>query len=381
MPVIGPLRDRLPRRRRVPFIATLACLALGLAQACAPSPVRVGFIAPMTGSSSNIGVEGYKGFSLALAELDRGGSRRRFEATLKDDAGDPAACLAAAQELYADGVRIVILHTTSGAAAGALPWLLERDVIVLTRAVSASSWAGRDDNFIRFISGAGRFGRALGEFALRRGAASIAAVADRRNAAYAGDVLSGLKAVVEAARPGAAVVAEAEAGEGMDHVEIARWVRSSGADAAAAVLSGLDAAKLAQALDRLGFEGDLYLAPWSQDHNLLSYAGPMADRIFLANSFNPSDRSPRYRSFVDGFRSVFGEEPVMSSLYGYEIAYFLSQGLAAAKDMTPRAVKAALLAQDGFSGLQQRVKLDEFGDLEMDMMIITIQSGRFEAAP
>lgn len=71
----------------------------------------------------------------------------------------------------------------------------------------------------------------------------------------------------------------------------------------------------------------------------------------------------------------------MSSLYGYEIAYFLSQGLAAAKDMTPRAVKAALLAQDGFSGLQQRVKLDEFGDLEMDMMIITIQSGRFEAAP
>lgn len=101
----------------------------------------------------------------------------------------------------------------------------------------------------------------------------------------------------------------------------------------------------------------------------------------MANSFNPSDRSPRYRGFVDGFRSVFGEEPVMSSLYGYEIAYFLSQGLAAARDASPRAVKAALLTQDGFSGLQQRVKLDELGDLEMDMMIITIKAGRFEAAP
>lgn len=335
----------------------------------------------MTGPSANIGVEGYKGFSLALAELDAGGGRPRLEATLKDDAGDPEACLAAAQELYADGVRVVILHTTSGAAAGALPWLLERDVVVLTRAVSASSWVGSDDNFIRFIGSAAHFGQGLGEYAAFRGVARIAAVVDRRNAAYANDVLGGLEASLEAANSDATVVALAEAGDGMDHDEIARRILQSGADAAAAVLAGLDAAKLAQALDRIGFEGDLYLAPWSQDHNLLSYAGPMADRIFLANSFNPSDRSPRYRSFVEGFRSVFGEEPVMSSLYGYEIAYFLSQGLAAAKDMSPRAVKAALLEQDGFTGLQQRLKLDEFGDLEMDMMIITIKAGRFEAAP
>lgn len=334
----------------------------------------------MTGPSANIGVEGYKGFSLALAELDGGGAGPRLEATLKDDAGDPEVCLAAAQELYADGVRVMILHTTSGAAAGALPWLLERDVVVLTRAVSASSWAGRDDGFIRFIGDAAHFGRGLGEYAVSRGVARIAAVADRRNAAYAGDILGGLEAALAAAQ-GGAVIAEIEAGDGMDHDALARRILLSGADAAAAVLAGLDAAKLAQALDRIGFGGDLYLAPWSQDHNLLNYAGPMADRIFLANSFNPSDLSRRYRSFVEGFRSVFGEEPVMSSLYGYEIAYFLSQGLAAAKDASPRAVKAALLAQDGFSGLQQRVKLDEFGDLEMDMMIITIKSGRFEAAP
>jgi branched-chain amino acid transport system substrate-binding protein len=357
------------------------CVSLCLFLSCAPRPVRVGFIAPMTGASANIGVEGYKGFSLALAELEEGGPRWRFEATLKDDAGDPQACLAAAQELYADGVRVIILHTTSGAAAGALPWLLERDVIVLTRAVSASSWVGRDDNFIRFIGSAAQFGQGLGRYAARRGALRMATVLDRRNAAYASDILGGLEAALEEAGSGAAVIAEIEAGDGMDHDELARWILLSGADAAAAVLAGLDAAKLAQALDRVGFKGDLYLAPWSQDHNLLSYAGSMTDRIFLANSFNPSDRSPRYRAFVESFRSVFGEEPVMSSLYGYEIAYFLSQGLAAAKDMSPRAVKAALLERDGFNGLQQRVKLDEFGDLEMDIMIITIKAGRFEAAP
>lgn len=335
----------------------------------------------MTGPSANIGVEGYKGFSLALAELNEGGARRRLEATLKDDAGEPEACLAAARELYADGVRVFVLHTTSGAAAGALPWLLERDLIVLTRAVSASTWAGRDDNFIRFVGSAAHFGQGLGEYAAIRGAAAVAAVVDRRNAAYAADVLGGFKAALGTARPGAAVVAETEVGEGMDHDEIARWIRSLGADAAVAALAGLDAAKLAQALDRAGFAGELYLAPWSQDHNLLSYAGPLADRIFLANSFNPSDRSPRYRGFVDGFRAVFGEEPVMSSLYGYEIAQFLNQGLEAAKDTSPRSLKAALLGQDGFMGLQRRVRLDGFGDLEMDMMIITIRAGRFEAAP
>lgn len=243
--------------RRSLYLCALLCLFLS----CAPRPVRVGFIAPMTGPSANIGVEGYKGFNLALAELDESGSRRRMEATLKDDVGDPDACLAAAKELYADGVRVIILHTTSGAAAGALPWLLERDVIILTRAVSAATWAGRDDNFIRFIGNAAQFGQGLGQYAARRGALGIAAVLDRRNAAYANDVMGGLKAALEAARPGAAVIAEIEAGDGMDHDELARRIYLSGADAAAAVLAGLDAAKLAQALDRVGFEGELYLAP------------------------------------------------------------------------------------------------------------------------
>ncbi len=335
----------------------------------------------MTGPSANIGVEGYKGFSLAMAELDEGGHGRRIESVLKDDAGDSEACLAAAKELYADGVRVFILHTTSGAAAGALPWLLERDVLVLTRTVSATEWAGRDDSLIRFVGSAYQFGTGLGRFMTRRGVTRVVTIVDRRNEGYAQAIIDGAISAMSGAGEGGAAIGSWSVGEGLDHAELARAARDSGAQAAFAVLSGLDAAKLAQALEEAGFQGDLYLSPWSQDHNLLSYAGKMSGRIFLPSSFNPDDPNPRYTSFVGRFRSVFGEAPVMSSLYGYEVAMFLGQGLSAADDSRPEALKRALLAAERFEGLQQSARLDEFGDLEMDMMIITIKAGRFEAAP
>jgi ABC-type branched-subunit amino acid transport system substrate-binding protein len=128
-------------------------------------------------------------------------------------------------------------------------------------------------------------------------------------------------------------------------------------------------------LERGGFDGSLYLSPWSQDQNLLAYAGKLAPRIFLPSSFNPDDVNPRYLVFKEKHKELYGEAPVMSGVFGYEIGRFLAQGIHRARSPAPERVKAAILAIGSFDGLQYGFSLDGMGDSSMEALVITIKNG------
>ena len=355
----------------------LAMLVLFVATlwACVPKPVVIGFIGPMTGPTANIGVEGYRGFSLALAEVNEAGGvlGRKVEARMLDDAASPEACLAAARELVGQGVRLIVLHTISGAAAGALPWLLGQDVLVVSRTVSDPAWADKDDTFLRFVGSTDTFGESLSVYARQKGIRSVAIIADARNKAYAQSVESFFT------KSGGPIETRGtrwiDAGFSQD--EAATWAVSSSPEAVLAIVSGLDAAKLAHALDRQAFTGLLLLSPWSQDQNLLAYSGRLADRIFLSSSFNPDDVSPAYMAMKARYASIYGSDPVMPALFGYEIARFLSLGIEDAGKADPVDVKKALLVRKRFEGMQYGFDIDAEGDALMTALIITIKSGTY----
>lgn len=371
----GGLSRRSARLRRL--VIALATVLTLIAGSCARQPVKIGFIGPMTGSLANIGVEGYRGFGLAMAEANRQGgvNGRQLAVTMLDDHANPDDCLAAARQLVDSGVRLVILHTISGAAAGALPWLLSQDVLVLSRTVSDASWADKDDRFLRFVGSIKDYGSTLGAFAHGKGTRSVAVLADSRNKAYAEAMRDNFLA---AATIGAAQERWVDAG--FSHDIVAAWAMSVSPEAVLAILSGLDAAKLAQSLDKQGFKGLLYLAPWAQDQNLLSYSGRLSSRIFLSSEFNPDSTAPAYLEFKARFKELFSIDPVMSSSFGYEIATFLLGGLRDARSSRPVDVRARLLAQGRFKGLQYDFDLDTEGDASLSANILTIKAGAFAEA-
>jgi branched-chain amino acid transport system substrate-binding protein len=342
---------------------------------CTKAPHSIGFIGPMTGPSANIGVEGYRGFTMAVEEANAAGGvhGRLLVVSMLDDQGNPDACLESARDLVDRGVSAVVLHTTSGAAAGALPWLQEQDVLVVSRTVTDPAWVGLDDNFIRFIGTADLLAWPLATFALERGHASVGMVLDKRNEAYAVSMASGFAAKAGQTRISDPLYVDT----GWSPDSVARWALESGFDSILAVLSGLDAALLAQALERVGYSGDLLLAPWSQDHNLLSYAGRMADRIFISSTFNPDDPSLEYQAFKDRYHELYGQDPVMSGVFGYDVASFLLDGIARKRKSDSRTLKAALLEIGHFDGLQYGSTLDTSGDAATQTMIITIHNGVF----
>ena len=81
--------------------------------------VRIGHVAPTSGSIAHLGKDNENGARMAIEELNAkgvtiGGKKARFELLSEDDAADPKQGTAAAQKLVDRKVNGVIGHLNSG---------------------------------------------------------------------------------------------------------------------------------------------------------------------------------------------------------------------------------------------------------------------------
>lgn len=137
-----------PRNRWSIAISTviLALGGVGIFIACSAPGPTIGFVGPLTGPSSAVGLGTRNGVLLALSS-HTGGSQTP-EVLIKDDLNDPDQCLSAVKELSAAGCSIVILGTPSQAATRALPWAVEHSMLVISPTVSAPIRGTESDYFI-----------------------------------------------------------------------------------------------------------------------------------------------------------------------------------------------------------------------------------------
>lgn len=102
---------------KVTAVATLAMVA-GFASA-QDAVVKIGHVAPMSGSQAHYGKDNENGARMAIADLNAqniviGGKKIKFELIAEDDAADPKQGTAAAQKLCDSKVSGVVGHLNSG---------------------------------------------------------------------------------------------------------------------------------------------------------------------------------------------------------------------------------------------------------------------------
>ena len=88
--------------------------------------VKIGHVAPTSGSIAHLGKDNENGARMAIDELNAkgvtiGGKKAKFELLAEDDAGDPKQGTAAAQKLVDSKVNGVIGHLNSGSKAAMPP--------------------------------------------------------------------------------------------------------------------------------------------------------------------------------------------------------------------------------------------------------------------
>ncbi len=358
----------------------LALLVSGLALvACAPpEPIRLGFIGGLSGRVADLGQSGRNGFQLAVAQANAAGGvlGRNVEILVKDDNQDKARATRSAEELASARVAAIIGPMTSAMAEPVLTAATTAGIPVISPTVTTTALTGKDDLFLRVISDTSVYAGLSANYHFNKnGVRRVAAVFDTRNRAYTENWLAAFNKSFSGL--GGKVVAEIpfESGDAAQHDVLLRQMLASKPDALLFVSSAVDTARFAQQARQLGASQKLISVEWSATEQLIEFGGRAVDGLFVAQFFDRNDTSPDYLAFRKAYEKRFQASPGFGSLAAYDATRAVLEALA--RGNKGASLKATLLEQGPYTGAQQAITFDRFGDAQRRSFVTAIHDGQF----
>ncbi len=362
-------------------LVLFAVITFSLTACWQQKPITIGFVASLTGSTSELGVDGRNGLMLAVEEVnEKGGiNGRRVEVVVKDDQNDPQIGLAADQELYEAGISFIVGHMTSNMAALSVPFVNSKDMLMINPTMSATTLFGQDDHVVGVISANGDQAQVITESMAKKGLGlKVAVIYESRNLAYTGTVKDGIER--EIAKQGGQIIYQEDflSGDNPNYLDISKRLLSSQPDSIVILASSFDAAMFCQQFYKLNNQTPIYLAAWSMNNDLLLQGGAAVEGVALSSIIDLESQVPAYLDFREKYLKTYGAEPTFAAVRTYEAAMVLFETLAQTKSTDANAVRQAILEKGSFAGLQDTITINEYGDASRTIYEYVVQNGKFK---
>jgi len=345
------------------------------------NPIKVGFVGGLTGRLSDLGTAGRNGVILAVEEMNsRGGINGRPVALItKDDKQNPKEALRVDRDLIDEGVVAIIGHMTSAMSMAVLPFMNKEKVLMISPTTSTNKVTGIDDYLIRMVPPNKSETDHLARHAFKvMGLKKMAAIYDLSNRVFGEGFLNNFRDEFEGLGGKIIHVETFTSGKDMDFVKLAESLLKSDPDGMLIVTGGLDAAMISQRIRVTGSKAPIISCAWSMTADLIHDGGPAVEGVVFSQLFNRESRQKTYLEFRKRFEERFGEAPNFAASHGYEAALALLKALS--KTVDPQELKATILQQGVFEGVQGDFNVDKFGDPQRKRFIITLKNGQFQTA-
>jgi branched-chain amino acid transport system substrate-binding protein len=343
--------------------ATILVLTTLLVPAMAETtPVKIGVIAPTSGSLATYGESVTNGIKLAFSEINAAGGvlgGRQIEATYMDDKADSTESANAFNKLVADGNKAVLGSVTSGVTAGLAALADAEGMLLLTPTATADTITDGYPTVFRACFRDSFQGEVGAKLATKLGVKKVAIL-------YAsGDTYS--SGLYEAFKAAAAT-------EGLEIVDTESSSTTSDTDYTTQltniVASGAELIFAPYYYDSIGpyivpqaraagFTGYFVGADgWDGTQNTMVEDKSLYNKCFYTNHYAPDDPSDVVQSFVKKYTETYGADSLTAlAALAYDAAYMLKDAIeAAGSDDTAAIVKA--MTGMSFSGVTGTFTLD-----------------------
>ena len=356
----------------------ITLLLLLLVAACSPpEPIKLGFLAGLTGRNADIGLAGRNGALLAVEQANaKGGIHGRpVELLLRDDEQRAEAATAAVEQLAAANVEAVIGPMLSTVALAVLPVAEKRGMVMVSPTVTATELSGKDDLFFKVVSTTRVNTKRSAEAQYARGLRRIAVAYDLSNRAYTTDWLRDFRQAFE--KLGGQVVATAEftSGQASGYAEVVRGLGQTRPDGLLFIANAVDVVQLIQQARKQNLGQPIIGVTWAATEQLLELGGRTVEGFHVTQFFNREDTSPRYLAFREAYRARFNQEPGFATVASYDATQATLEALS--RRTPEQNLKQALLASGPYQGLQEQWNFDRYGDAERKAYVTEVRNGRF----
>lgn len=368
---------RISGRRWMGLALAAVLLCAGMLACTRKEPLKIGFVAGISGRVADLGISGLNGATLAVEEINRKGGigGRQVMLLVRDDEQNPDAARKAVLSLMDEKVEAVIGHMTSSMSMTTLPLFNEKKMVLISPTTTTEALRGIDDYFFRVIDGTSAYAGKAALHLLEGGKTRVAAVYDLRNKAYTQSWFDDFTAEFEKRGGQLVHLGTFESGPDTAFLDLAKAALEKGPQAVLLISSAMDAAILCQQIRKLDKAMPIITSEWAATEQLIELGGPAVEGVELYQFFDRDSTLPNYLAFRKAYVERFSTEPGFASVAGYDAASVLLQSFQ--KTEGGRPLKEVLLGVGSFEGAQGPVSMDRFGDSKRQTFLATVRGGRF----
>ncbi|MGE4292943.1 MAG: ABC transporter substrate-binding protein [Desulfovibrio sp.] len=342
-------------------------------------PLLLGYVGPLTGKYSDLGVQGRNGVRLAMEQFnDAGGAHGRpVKLLVQNDYSSADGTLQAFRDMATRGVAAVLGPMTSGQAIAAWPVMRDFGGVVLSPTVATPSLSRRKDFFYRVIATNENWAEALAQYArYNLQLYSVLCVGDLSNADYVDTFTLAFARRFETL--GGKIVGRSDfrLDQEVDWTGFQEAQDRLNPDALLVVTSARDAAEICRMQIRRPRPAQILGPTWPASRELLFTGGPAVEGAVFATGFVENSASPAQIAFEREYQDRYGYRPNFAAAYSYEAARVLLGGMSAGA-FSPEDFDRYLGQAGEFEGVYGKFRFDAFGDVLRATQIIQVKNGEF----
>jgi branched-chain amino acid transport system substrate-binding protein len=300
-------------KRAMGVVLALGLVSLGSARAA--DTVRIGLMAPMTGSWASEGVEMRRNVELLASELNaKGGlNGKQVELVVEDDGGDPRTASLAAQRLSTKGVVAVIGTYGSAVTEASQSIFDESDILQVANGSTAVRLTEKGlKHFFRTCPRDDEQGRVAAATVQKLGAKKVAILHD--SSAYAKGLADEIRTLIKGKAD--VVFFDALTPKEQDYSAILTRLKAAGPDMVFFTGYYPEAGLLLKQKRQMGWKVPFMGGDAINNPDLVKIAGKEAAEgfMFLSPPVPKDLDTPEARAYLASYQKKYGEAP--QSIYG-----------------------------------------------------------------
>jgi branched-chain amino acid transport system substrate-binding protein len=359
--------------KMLPIVAAAIAFAAGTAYG-QDMVVKIGHVAPTSGTGAHLGKDNENGARMAIDELNAkgvtiGGKKAKFELLAEDDASDPKQGTAAAQKLVDAKVNGVIGHLNSGTSIPASKIYSDAGIPQISPSATNPKFTrnGYKTTF-RVVADDVHLGGTLGKYAVTQLKGKSIAVIDDRTAYGQGVADEFTKGVKGAG--GKTVAREFTNDKATDFTAILTSIKAKKPDVV--FFGGMDAVAgpMLRQMKQLGINAKFVGGDGICSGELPKLAaGTMADgQVVCAEAGGIDEKDAAavkaMTDFKAKFKTKFNADVQIYSPYVYDALNLMVAAMVKAGSADPKVYLPVLAKTAGYKGVTGTISFDNKGDVK-----------------
>ncbi|MFQ3229834.1 ABC transporter substrate-binding protein [Reinekea sp.] len=363
-----------------PILISLMLAFLALTSCSKPEPAKIGFIAGLSGSRSDVALSSRNGAMLAIEEQNaRGGLfGQPIELIAVNNHQTIERVRAVTQTLIDEQVDIIIGPGMSVMAVNMIDMINAAQIPTIGTTITTTEVSNLDDYFFRTASDLSYATDYFAKAMHAKGVRNYTIIVNTSNSAYTegwrNEFLSdALKLGLQEQR----VIRYEETEDRASLLAVVNELKSIDSQLLLLITNSVDTAVLIQQLKSIDYEGIIGASEWAGTDQLIELLGGNSDGIYVNRYIDQGSNDPRMITLANTFKTRFQSELGFPALMAYNATLIAIDVLQTSRDGPE--IKAELISRGTFSTVLADVELNQYGD-EVGAGFLTltqIRNGQF----